>query len=81
MSDDLQLSELPAIHGAMAEFDTPEELIEACPEYRFGQMIANLAFMAREDGESSIWDVEDEEMLAAARKHLADWNESHSSVA
>ena len=30
MSAHLQLSPLPAIHGAMAEFDSPEELIEAC---------------------------------------------------
>lgn len=26
----IQLSELPGIHGAMAEFDTPEELVAAC---------------------------------------------------
>lgn len=26
----LELNELPAIHGAMAEFDTPEDLLEAC---------------------------------------------------
>lgn len=30
MSAELELSELPTIHGAMAEFDTPEELVEAC---------------------------------------------------
>jgi len=30
MSADLTLNELPAIHGAMAEFDTPEELMGAC---------------------------------------------------
>jgi hypothetical protein len=30
MSDELTLNELPAIHGAMAEFDTPEELLAAC---------------------------------------------------
>lgn len=29
MSQELILSELPAIHGAMAEFDTPEELLRA----------------------------------------------------
>lgn len=29
MSQQLILNELPAIHGAMAEFDTPEELLEA----------------------------------------------------
>jgi hypothetical protein len=30
MSDELTLNELPAIHGAMAEFDTPEDLLHAC---------------------------------------------------
>jgi hypothetical protein len=30
MSDELTLNELPAIHGAMAEFDTPEALLHAC---------------------------------------------------
>ena len=30
MSSELTLNELPAIHGAMAEFDTPEELLSAC---------------------------------------------------
>ena len=29
MSDELRLDELPAVHGAMAEFDSPEDLIEA----------------------------------------------------
>lgn len=30
MSSELTLNELPAIHGAMAEFDTPEALLGAC---------------------------------------------------
>lgn len=30
MSEELVLNELPAVHGAMAEFETPEELVEAC---------------------------------------------------
>jgi hypothetical protein len=50
-----------------------EELSEACPEYRFGQMIANLAMLARGDAEGAVWDMEDDELLAAARKHLEDW--------
>jgi hypothetical protein len=36
------------------------------PDWRFGQLIANLAGWADQD----VWDVEDEELLAAARKHL-----------
>jgi hypothetical protein len=57
-----------------------EELSEACPDYRFGQLIANLAMLARGDAEGAIWEMEDEELLAAARKHLADWNERHTPV-
>ena len=34
--------------------------------WRFGQLIANVAGWADQD----IWDIEDENMLAAARSHL-----------
>jgi len=56
-----------------------EELSAACPEYRFGQMVLNLAFMAREDGDRLAWHLEDAEFIEAARKHLADWYASHSN--
>ncbi|MFL6306643.1 MAG: DUF3341 domain-containing protein [Candidatus Sulfotelmatobacter sp.] len=36
MSNELALSHLPGIHGAMAEFETPEDLIEAA-ERAYGQ--------------------------------------------
>jgi hypothetical protein len=55
-----------------------EELSETCPEYRFGQMIANLTMLARGDSEGALWDMEDEELLAAARKHLKGWNQRHA---
>jgi hypothetical protein len=58
-----------------------EELSQACPEYRFGQMIANLAFLAQGPNQEAVWDVEDEELLAAVRKHLDDWKQRHASVA
>jgi hypothetical protein len=54
-----------------------EELSAACPEYRFGQLVLNLAFLAREDGDRQAWDLEDTEFVEAARKHLADWYASH----
>ncbi len=57
-----------------------EELSEACPEYRFGQMIANLAMLAKGDAEGAVWDLEDAELLAAARKHLEDWSRRHTPV-
>jgi hypothetical protein len=57
-----------------------EELSEACPEYRLGQMILNLASLAREDGDRFAWDVEDAELVEAARKHLADWYYYHPAA-
>ena len=36
------------------------------PEWRLGQLVANLALAAGKDG--AIWDVQDEELLAAARR-------------
>jgi hypothetical protein len=57
-----------------------EELSEACPDYRFGQMIANLAMLARGDDEGAIWDMEDDELIAAARKHLEDWSRRQVAV-
>jgi hypothetical protein len=54
-----------------------EELSAACPEYRFGQLVLNLAALAREDGDAQAWRIEDAELVEAARKHLADWYDRH----
>ncbi len=43
------------------------QLCEACPELRFGQLIANLAVVARGAEPSAVWDMEDDELLAAVR--------------
>lgn len=45
---------------------------EHAPNLRFGQLIANLAFLARTSGATDVWEVEDEELLEAARDHLRD---------
>ena len=49
------------------------ELRQRYPQWRFGQLIANVAGWADQD----VWDVEDEQLLAAAREHL----QSQSAVA
>lgn len=49
------------------------ELGELAPEVRFGQLVANLSYLARGLSNESIWDVEDEELLEAARSHLEQW--------
>lgn len=42
------------------------ELCVRHPNWRFGQLVANLADWA----DVNVWDVEDEQLLAAARSHL-----------
>jgi hypothetical protein len=52
-----------------------EELIEAItelrvlfPDWRMGQLVANLVTAAGGTDAAAIWDVEDEQLLAAARR-------------
>src|SRR4051794_35104588 len=47
------------------------ELSEVVPEVRLGQLMANLSYLARGLTSEAIWDMEDEELLAAAREHLS----------
>jgi hypothetical protein len=46
------------------------DLGEHTPDVRFGQLLANLSYMAKSFTAEAIWDVEDEELLEAARSHL-----------
>lgn len=56
------------------------ELSAACPEMRFGQLIANLATLARGESASDIWDAEDEELLSAAKQQLQYFLEHHATL-
>jgi hypothetical protein len=44
------------------------ELSESDSELRFGQLIANLATLACGPKPEAVWDAEDEELIAAARR-------------
>jgi hypothetical protein len=57
------------------------EMVEHCPEVRLGQLIVNLSTIARGPAAEAIWDVEDDELLAAAKSHLLDHERRHSTVA
>jgi hypothetical protein len=48
------------------------ELSRAWPEMRFGQLIANLAVVARGVEASAVWDMEDAELLAAVNWQLTE---------
>jgi len=51
-------------------FDVLSELARICPEVRVGQLVTNLAYLAKGPSVEAAWDVEDEELLAAAESHL-----------
>ena len=46
------------------------ELSEAFPDWRLGQMIANLAVTARGATTEAIWDMEDDELLALGGEYF-----------
>jgi hypothetical protein len=51
-------------------FELLAELRRALPSMRLGQLVANLATVARGAKPGAVWDVEDDELLAAARWQL-----------
>lgn len=60
----------------MSESDD-HELFEALkamrahhPDWRFGQLVCNVATWARGAQTSSVWDVEDHELIQAAIEHM-----------
>jgi hypothetical protein len=71
----------------MTERDSSEllsclcELRRAWPEVRFGQLIANLAVVARGTEPGAVWEMEDEELLAAAKWQLAELRSRGTEVA
>lgn len=57
------------------------DLDEHIPEVRFGQLIANLSVIARGPAPESVWDMEDDELLRAARDHIEDFERRRAGVA
>ena len=55
------------------------ELSELCPEMRMGQLIANLSALAKGPTAEAVWDVEDDDLLAAARKQLLYFQERRNA--
>jgi hypothetical protein len=55
-----------------------ERLSELTPDVRFGQLIANLSYLAIGPTNEAIWDLEDEQLLAAIREHTAELSQRQS---
>ena len=58
-----------------------EELGRLRPEWRLGQMLANLAMTAGRLDAGGVWDLEDEEALAATRELLGQYSEVEPAIA
>ena len=57
------------------------DLVEHTPDVRFGQLIANLAVIARGPTPEAVWDMEDDELLEAIKSHIEDYERRHAEVA
>ena len=56
-------------------------LSELAPDMRFGQLVANLAFMAAGPWDQTLWNLEDEQLLVAIRQFEADLTHRAAVVA
>lgn len=59
---------------------TLRELLDRSPDLRLGQLVLNLAYMARGVSSEAPYDVEDAELLAAARQLIANLQGRQVSV-
>jgi len=57
------------------------DLVDQTPDVRFGQLIANLAVIARGPYPEAVWDMEDDEFLAAVNSHIEDYARQHAGAA
>lgn len=57
------------------------ELSEQLPEVRLGQLVSNLATLAKGPQVEAIWDTEDKELLEAAKKQLEVFRSYYSETA
>ena len=55
-------------------------MVGHCPDVRFGQLIVNLACIARGPTPEAVWDMEDDELLAAVKSHLEDYERRHVGI-
>jgi hypothetical protein len=48
------------------------ELATLAPEVRLGQLMAHLGFLGEDQFERSLWDIEDDELLAILNRHRSE---------
>jgi hypothetical protein len=58
-----------------------ERISELAPEVRFGQLVANLAFLAAGPWNKTLWDLEDDDLLEALRRHVRELEQRETASA
>ena len=48
------------------------ELAGLAPDVRLGQLMAHLGFLGEDQVEQSLWDIEDDDLLAVLNRHRAE---------
>ena len=56
-------------------------LRELTPDVRFGQLLANLSYLAIAPTNEAIWDMEDDQLLEAIRQQIANLSNRQAGVA
>ena len=56
-------------------------ICELSANVRFGQLIANLSFLAEDMSDRTLWDIEDTELLKIIERHREDLSKRQSNVA
>ncbi len=53
-------------------FDLLKELCDRSPDVRLGQLMAHLGFLGEDQTGRSLWDIDDEQLLAVLYHHRAE---------
>jgi hypothetical protein len=56
-------------------------LCKLSPGVRFGQLLANLGFLAEDMSDRTLWEIEDTELLQVIERHRADLSKRQPSDA
>jgi hypothetical protein len=56
-------------HESEALLQKLAQLVELSPDVRFGQLLANLGFLAEARAGQSLWDIEDPQLLQVLEQH------------
>jgi len=57
------------------------DLSDQTPDLRLGQLVANLATLAQGAKVEAVWDAEDDELVAAAKRLLEHYRQRNAGVA